>query len=257
MANRLTNVIGKGWSYLIKSLEEPGRIPAIVTQVGGRRAHFGEVLNASRNRVWLQKANINTIIDVGAHMGEFASGVKSILPHAQTYSFEPQPECHLALTERMQKYDKAKTFCMALGSQSGEMTFYKSEFSKSSSLLPMSDLHKEAFPWSSGGQTTKVMVSTLDDQFTDVQLVQNVLLKLDVQGFELEVLKGGPRTLEQVKFVLAETSVGGELYQGEATFNDLYDYLKQFGFHYGGNWDQMVNPQDGIMLQVDALFVRG
>jgi FkbM family methyltransferase len=256
MASRVGHLIKRGLKFAEITLEHPGVIPALVRDVGIQHAHLGEVLNAGRHRKWLLGAGIQTIIDVGAHQGEFASGMKSTLPGVQVYSFEPQPECYTALAERLQQYPHTQAFCLALGSTAGQLSFHQSVFTKSSSLLPLSQLHKDAFPFTAETHLIQVEVVTLDSLANQLNLTPKVMLKLDVQGYELEVLKGAQKILPKVDYVLAETSVGGTLYEGEANLKQLEDFLESFGFKFAFRWDQLENPQDGSVLQVDAMFVR-
>ena len=98
-------------------------------------------------------------------------------------------------------------------------------------------------------------MKTLDDCLGRVQLVPRVLLKLDVQGYEDRVLRGGIRILQRVDYVLTEVSFC-PLYDGQASFGEVYDLLLKSGFSYAGNLDQLASPLDGRILQADALFVR-
>jgi FkbM family methyltransferase len=252
---RAHEVIRKGWVYALRALERPGHLPGLLGSVLLRRAHLGEALNARRFAGWLIQAGIETVIDVGAHTGEFASGIKAVLPDSVLYSFEPQPAQYAQLVARMRRYSNAHAFNVALGSTSGERVLHQSRFTKASSLLPMTDLHRTAFAWSADGPDIIVHVRTLDELLPR-DLRGGVLLKLDVQGFEVEVLRGARETLERADHVLVETSVGGTLYEGEATFDDVYALLKAAGFRYAGTWDQMCDPRTDEPLQVDALFSR-
>ena len=81
------------------------------------------------------------------------------------------------------------------------------------------------------------------------------LLKIDTQGYELEVLKGAARTLDRIDYILVETSFV-PLYEGQANFRDVYAFLTGHGFEYAGSFEQMMSPLDGTVLQADGLFVR-
>lgn len=253
--SRVVMVVGMAWRYALRALEYPARIPRILQNVIGRRAHLGETLNAVRFASLLRHVGIGTVIDVGAHEGEFASGIKSVLPDCHLYSFEPQPAQYAVLAKRLRGYRHAHAFNIALGSSTGNLTLHKSHFTKASSILPMSDLHREAFAWTAGGSDIVVDADTLDNVLPAIA-AGRVLLKIDVQGYELEVLRGAAETLAHVDYVLVETSVGGTLYDGEAKFDDVNTLLAGAGFQYAGNWDQMRHPVNGCVLQVDALFRR-
>lgn len=147
MIKRLFDLTRKAWIYLLTALEQPQELPYIVWLVSIRAVHLGELLKLNRYKKWLKTTNIRTVIDVGAHTGEFASAIKAILPEAYVYSFEPLLDCHPKLARRLAKYERFQAFCVALGDSQGEVTFWRSDFTKSSSVLRMSDLHKKTFPW--------------------------------------------------------------------------------------------------------------
>ena len=82
-----------------------------------------------------------------------------------------------------------------------------------------------------------------------------MLLKLDVQGGELAVLEGGPRTLEHVQAVLVEVSFV-ELYTGQPLADKVFDRLRTLGFTCRGGWS-LTYGSAGECLQGDFLFARG
>lgn len=255
--SRAGAVLRAAWTYTLRTLERPTDIPRVVRNVVVERAHLGETLNAARFARWLRYADIRTVIDVGAHTGEFASGLRGVLPDCTIHSFEPQQDAFEALTRRMAAYSGVHVYRTALGSSPGTATFHRNAFTKASSLLPISDMHRQAFGWTDAGTPIEVPVDTLDNAL-DLGGGNGgrVLLKLDVQGFELEVLRGAVRTLPAIDHVLVETSVGGPLYEREATFDDVYRFLADRGFRFTGIWDQMRDPRNDTPLQVDALFGR-
>src|SRR5262249_4635598 len=161
-----------------------------------KHVHIGEFLKL--NKPWLKNAGVNTVIDVGAHNGEFSSAVHSVLQHARIYAFEPLPECCEKIRKGLGRNGTLKMFQVAIGDQSGSVTFWRSKFSKASSILPMSNLHQAAFPWSAESEAIEVPVRSLDDFADTLELQSKTLLKIDVQGFEDRVLRGATRILDKV-----------------------------------------------------------
>jgi FkbM family methyltransferase len=252
---RLADVTNKAWGYCLDALREPSRLPFIAYSCAARKAHLGELLVLDKHRDWMRKCGIKTVLDVGANSGQFASAVRCVLPDAQIYSFEPIPEIHDKLLKRLQPFGRFKSFCVALGNQTREANFWRCEFSKSSSLLPMSQAHQDAFPWTSRNTVTKVQLDKLDNHLGLIELNPGVLLKLDVQGYELGVLEGAREILRRVQYVQVETSFA-PLYEGQSSFADVYRLLTQAEFDYAGSLGQMFSPVDGNILQEDALFRR-
>ena len=204
---------------------------------------------------FLQTLEIATVLDVGAHSGEFAQMIKKTVPQAQIISFEPLKKEFTELQQRMGNIEGFTAFNFALGDQDGSATMNRSEYSQSSSLLPMANLHKAAFPESANHTEETVEVKRLDDALRDRELQPEILLKIDVQGYEDHVIAGGPQTIAQSAAIIIEVSFR-EVYEGQPLFDQTYQLLKTKGFHYMGNLYQLLNPLDGSPLQADALFIR-
>lgn len=245
---RVRYLIKKGL-YLLPVFVERPRLLMLPSQ----GVHLGEFLNL--DTPWLRQAQIHTVLDVGANTGQFASAARAVLPHARIYSFEPLTDCYRQLKDRMSGADGFEAFNVSLGSEDGSTTFYRNAFTKSSSVLPITDLHRSAFAWTA--QTTPVTVEMrcLDSFWDELVLQPHVLLKIDVQGFEDRVLLGGERVVRAAKYVMIETSFE-PLHEGGASFERVYDIMVDYGFRYAGCMDQLESPIDGRILEADALFVR-
>ncbi len=119
----------------------------------------------------------------------------------------------------------------------------------------MENLHRSTFPQTEHSQKVNVLVSKLDEVSARLILEAPVLLKIDVQGFELAVLKGAEKMLSQVDCVVCEVSFQ-PLYQGQATFAEIYQLLLAAGFEYKGSLENLLSPVDGSIMQADAVFMR-
>jgi FkbM family methyltransferase len=204
---------------------------------------------------WLKQAQIRTVLDIGANTGQFASAVHEVLPHARIYSFEPLDDCYKQLKNRLSNADGFKAFNVSLSSEDGSAKFYRNAYTQSSSLLPMTDLHRNAFAWTAQTAPVTVKMRRLDSFWDEIELQRQVLVKIDVQGSEDQVLLGAERVIGEAKYVIVETSFE-PLYEGQASFERVYDIMIGYGFRYAGNMDQLASPIDGRILQADALFVR-
>lgn len=249
---RLRDVTQKAWRYALAAAERPQQTPHILRSIL-KGAHLSDFLNV--NQRWIKQACIRTVIDIGAHTGEFSSAIRAVLPGVRVYAFEPLPDCFERLTAKFERYPDCRAFHVALGQQPGHVTFWRSSFSKSSSVLPMATLHQNAFPWSASCSQVDVRLETLDDYQNEMELISKVLMKIDVQGYEDRVLKGSTLVLNRVDYVLVEVSFR-PLYEGQAGFHDVYHLLLESGFSYAGNLDQLLSPLDDSVLQADALFLR-
>jgi FkbM family methyltransferase len=155
----------------------------------------------------------------------------------------------------MKHVQNFRAFDFALGEETSDIEMHRSEFSPSSSILPMGELHKQAFPFTSGEVLEKIVVKRLDDIADSLKLVDNLLIKIDVQGFEDRVIAGGRQTIQRATVLIVEMSFR-RLYEGQPLFDTIYDTLRQMGFAYHGNFIQLLNPVDGSVLQADGIFMK-
>lgn len=204
--------------------------------------------------VWLTNQNIKTILDIGANTGQFARMIHEVLPEDMLYSFEPLGDCYKELIEKMKGVPNFKAFNFALGAEDVETRIHRSEFSPSSSLLPMGDLHKRAFPQTSRETLERITVKRLDGMADLLTCDGNLLVKLDVQGYEDQVIAGGYETFRKA-IIIIETSFQ-VLYNGQPLFATMFDMLRRLGFAYRGNLGQLRNSLDGSVLQSDSIFIK-
>lgn len=251
-SDRFYDLGRKAWKYGLAAVERPQQLPQLLRSVL-KGVHVGEFLKI--NLPWIKHAGVRTVIDIGAHNGEFSTAIRILLPGARVYAFEPLPDAYEKLRAKFEGDARCRAFHFALGEQRGQVKFWRSRFSKSSSVLPMAETHKLEFPWASELVPIYTRIAALDDFSHDIELVPRVLLKIDVQGYEDRVIRGGIAILRNVDYILTEVSFQ-LLYEGQTSFDDLYELLKQLGFSYAGNVDQLLSAADGSVLQADALFIR-
>jgi FkbM family methyltransferase len=205
---------------------------------------------------WLKGLGIDTILDIGANTGQFAEYIHAILPDARIYSFEPLKDCFDLLVNNNRGNSKFKAFNVALSDENGIVEFHRSSFSQSSSLLPMGQLHKDNFPFTAGEEIVTVKAARLDDFASEMALGDHILIKLDVQGVEEKVIRGGANTLRRADVVFLETNFQ-ELYEGQPLFKEILDIMYAEGFRYLGNAEgHLLSPVDGSCLEEDSIFVN-
>jgi len=205
--------------------------------------------------IWLKELGIKTILDIGANEGQFAEKITAILPEADLICFEPLNEPFEKLKEKFQ--DKNNFFCLrtALGSKEGKQRIFRNEYSPSSSILPMKQTHKEAFDFARVEYEEEIDIKKLDNVVRHIRIDAPYLVKIDVQGYELQVIDGGIRTIEGAQLVILETSFV-ELYEGSPLFGDIYNKLASMNFRYVGSFEQLFRPRDGRILQQDSIFQK-
>ncbi len=207
---------------------------------------------ASKNE-WLKKYQIDTIIDIGANEGQFAQKILTLFPESAIHCFEPIPAAHKVLKEKLSEIKKAKFYQFALGETESEIKMNINEYSPSSSFLTMEKKHKVNFDFAVETHHEIMKVKTLDT--CNILATENMLVKIDVQGFEEKVINGGTEILKCAKVLILEVSFE-RLYKGQPLFNELYTKLYNLGFNYSGNLEQLRSPLNGEILQADAIFIR-
>jgi FkbM family methyltransferase len=200
--------------------------------------------------------NFDLILDVGANKGQFANLCRSLGYKGEILSFEPSSAAHGQLLLAAAA-DPSWTVAdrIALGAVTGEAEINISADSFCSSILPMLDSHLSAAPHSVYLNKEKIPLRRLDDVLSPTASSSRIFLKLDVQGFELQVLSGAPETLGQALAVQIEMSLL-PLYQGETLMPEMSAILCERGFQLWDLEPSFRDPFTGRLLQVDGIFVR-
>jgi len=204
---------------------------------------------------WLQDTGIRTVLDVGANVGKFTKMISKILSNVNIHSFEPLADCYKELIENTKHLDNINYFNFALGEKESESIIYHNEFTPSSSILKMKDLHKKIFPETTHSFNEIIQIRDLDGVNDEINWIQKTLMKIDVQGFEMSVLRGANSSLNKIDIIIIET-IFLELYKNQARFDDIYNFLVERNFSYQGNFDQMKDPKSGRIIYADAIFIR-
>ncbi len=169
--------------------------------------------------------NIKGVVHIGAHYGEeiheyVDNGIQKITV------FEPLSKNFEVLAKRLQNVNaNIQGYQVALGSQKGTATMYLSSNEAQSSSILKPKEHLEHHPDVTFDGTEEVEVSVLDDY----DLGDANFINMDVQGYELEVLKGGKETLKNIDYVYCEVN-RGEMYENNAMIDDIDEYLSDYGF---------------------------
>ncbi len=193
------------------------------------------------------------VVDVGANRGQFALDVKVACPSTPLLCFEPIPDVAARFREVFGADENVELRNVALGTVPGESELYVSKADDSSSLLPISQLQQTTFPGTEAIGTISVPVSTLDVELKKATVVSPAMLKLDVQGYELEVLRGGAESLASFDWIYVECSFR-EFYDGQPLAADVIAFLAAKGFDL--DRVETITRVSGSVVQADILFAR-
>lgn len=196
-----------------------------------------------------------TVIDVGANAGQFSVAASNEFCHADIYPIEPDPRIAMKLSRNLPPNIASNIIKMAVGERDGTIGFNVNTDSQVSSILPLGVDRQRAFPKSVVVQQISVPLVTLDSIFSCIPLVKPILLKIDVQGYEDQVIAGGSCFLKSVSWIIMEVSFA-RLYEGELDFMSIINLMAKHGFRFVRplNFHQVGKSLD--IIEMDALFER-
>ena len=197
----------------------------------------------------------HTILDVGAHAGWFLHCWLDWCPEATVHAFEPFPESYHHAQNLYGHDPRVTIHPMGIGAEQGSLPFHVlAESSVSNSFLPPDRETWDRVSYHSGDvRTIEVPVTTLDAFCSREQIGPIYLVKIDVQGFEMQVLRGGEATLGRVDHILVESGIQ-RLYANAPRVNDVFEYLTAHGFHLMSqrSWHR----GNHVLMESDMLFRR-
>lgn len=218
-----------------------------------RGLRFG-VGAAIEHRRAIGPLTLRTAVDVGANVGQFSLLVRALHPPARIVAFEPLAEAAARYRRVFARDPRVTLHQMAIAPRRGPAAMHVSASADSSSLLPITDRQAELFPGTAEVGVVAVEAGPLGDFVAAADLAPPALLKIDVQGFELEVLRASHPLLEAFEHVYVEASFE-TLYEGQALAGEVAAFLAGRGFAEAGRFNLSRGP-DGNPIQVDFLFRR-
>jgi len=223
------------------------------THPGCWKALSLRVAPSIEHREVIASLRIDLLIDAGANRGQFSLMTRLEHPTIPIHGFEPLPSEGKVDRQVFIEDSRVTLHEMALGETSGTADIHLSRRADSSSLLPIGDMQSKFFPSTDEVGTLKVRLATLDELQDAWGSARKALLKLDVQGFELSVLKGAKMALKNCAYVYAECS-NVPLYSGQALYPEVAGFLKGEGFLPTRRANEQI--VDGNLIQADYLFAR-
>ena len=212
-----------------------------------------QVFAAVEHSVVLE-GNFATIIDVGANRGQFSLAARNFVPDATIVAFEPLPAAAETYRSVFAADPQVSLYEVALAANVASETMHVSMNDDSSSLRSPSDIQQNLFPGSQEVGSFAVTTARLSRYLSELRVNSPALLKIDVQGSELEVLAGAGQQLALFDVIYCECSFE-ELYRGQALASSVIQYLDDFGFLLAGVYNPCYDSR-GRCVQADLLFRR-
>lgn len=196
---------------------------------------------------YIETNGINTVLDIGANIGSFSRVIKLVFPRINILMIEANPFCDNMLKKTGLSYEIA-----CLSDTKKEVKFFLED---TNMIGTGASYYLENTPFYSRENHTMVMTDTLDNllhsKYNDKTFD---FIKIDTQGSEIDIMKGGIKTLNAANHVLLETSLI-EYNKGAPLKNDYFDYMNSIGFKPV----EMVEEHfaDNKLIQEDWIFSRG
>jgi len=209
-------------------------------------------------QVLLSDIPVQTIFDVGAHIGVITAEYRRFFPKATIYSFEPLPVAFEELCTRFKDDGLVRPIPLAVSNKAGKRMFFVNQDNTTISLLPAAD---ETKYWVNPPDaiksiaTIEVPVTAIDDFCKQESVNEIEILKMDIQGGELMALEGATGKLSQGAILLIYTEVPFvPIYTGQALFYEIYDFLSRYGYTLFGMYNVHCS-EGGRVKWGDAVFV--
>jgi FkbM family methyltransferase len=196
---------------------------------------------------------VKMIFDVGANEGQSAAHYVEVFRHAEIYSFEPVNDTYRKLVDRVREWECVRPFQLALGNTNGQVSIRLSYSSVHNSLKNRAD-------FADAIGVEQIEVRTLDSFVAEHHIDRLDLLKTDTEGFDLEVLRGGEKTLEEgrIGFIFCEVTFSkGD--KAHTSFFNVAEYVRRFGFEFVDLYDNeyvAFAPRRPPLHFCNALFYR-
>ena len=191
------------------------------------------------------------VVDVGAHRGHWTELARDVFPAAEVLMIEPQPEVRADLDAVCARLPGVRRVEVAVGAaeEIRHQTIW--EDLQGSSFLPAPEPARIAT-----GEQRPVRVRRLDDVLAEECGGRAPdLVKLDVQGFELEVLRGAPSLFGRTELFVLETSLY-EFLDGLPLLREVIGFMAERGYEIYDVAGYIRRPVDGALGQLDVAFAR-
>ncbi len=195
------------------------------------------------------------LCDIGANKGHWTSVLRHMNPGLRhVVLFEPQKKLAQELQQLTLPNVEKVVYNCGLGEKAGRVVIRGG--TASASVLQPSSEQTYYFPGSVRDEQEDISIEVLDHIYVKDNLPFPDLIKLDVQGYELNVLKGAVKVLAEARYLVIELSLR-EFYEGQPPLWEALKFLEENGFAMiarGYEWRSPKNPSE--LLQMDGIFVN-
>ena len=203
------------------------------------------------------KVLINTdepfIIDGGANIGETTDKFLSQYKNPTIYCLEANKVLEENLKNKFKEKKNVKILIKAFGNRTEQALFKVSKNHPSSSFLEITDLNREYHGDSTETkEEVTIQMARLEDEFVSSPTID--LLKLDVEGYELEIIKGAEKILPKIRIIMAEVWFADD-YKNAPHFSEVEQYLREHNFMLLNLYNPYTH-KDMQLTVADAVFLN-
>ena len=196
---------------------------------------------------------VETVIDVGSNKGQFLLLIENFFECKKIYSFEPIEEFYEMQKNFFKYKNNINFFNFALGEKSSKNSFYITQRKDSSSFYKINKSIKDNNDYKII-EKKEIQIHSLDEVMINENLNGSILLKIDVQGYEMEVLKGSIETLKKIKYIIVEIS-DNEIYENQSSSHSVINFLKNNNFTFCKE-NKSSKIKKSNFTQKDMLFIN-
>jgi FkbM family methyltransferase len=238
---------------LVKRLHQIRKLAKVLANSDYRSSlRRAGVAAAIEHEALLKTLDFATVVDIGANRGQFALVARRCFPEARIIAFEPLAGPAKRFRAAIAGDPRITLHQVAIGPTNGAATMHVAAEDDSSSLLPITALQQSLFAGTREVATEAIQVERLSSRINESNLKQPALLKIDVQGYELSVLKGCDALLPRFSHLYVECSFV-ELYAGQALAAEVIAFLHECNFDLRGVYNTCYDAH-GKAIQSDMLF---
>jgi FkbM family methyltransferase len=184
------------------------------------------------------------IVDVGVFIGEWTDNARTECPGKKMYLVEPNPRNFEILKSKFEESSDFKLLNYGAGLRPGEFTYY--DLSGEPNVRGMSGFVKREIYSEFNHDEKIIKVEKLDNLISEDDYID--FIKIDVEGYELNVLKGMEKILSDKRVLFIQYEYGGTYTDAGITMNDVIEFLKQYGYsvfnHNGSRFEKILNYND-------------
>ena len=210
-------------------------------------------------RYLLPKLGIDCVLDVGANQGQYGRELRKAGYRGRIVSFEPVKETFQILKSHADRDGNWRVHNFALGAKAGVSTIHVTRATILSSFRQPNAFSKDQYAWGIPVvRNEQVQIRTLDEVFADCLAglkSPKVFLKMDTQGFDLQVFAGAKRSLPQIVGMQSEISIQ-PIYEGVPDYLEALDVYTKAGFVVSGLYPVSRDKDTLALIELDCVMRR-